>query len=83
MHLQALAALPKDQSWKPRIHMAVPNWQITVIYNSSSKGSDALTQTYMEAENNTNGNKIEKNKNKKNDYITRKWNKTDTEPGSL
>jgi hypothetical protein len=38
--LRALAALP------------VPIWKLTTVYNSSSRGSDCFTQTYMQTKHN-------------------------------
>jgi hypothetical protein len=33
----------------PRVQFPTPIWQLTTVYNSSSRGSDTLTQTYMQA----------------------------------
>jgi hypothetical protein len=43
--LRALTALPED----PGFNSQHPHWQLTTICNSSSRGSDTLTQTYMQA----------------------------------
>ena len=40
--LRALAALPEG----PGSFLA-PTWQLTIVCNFSSQGSDTLTQTYM------------------------------------
>ena len=42
--LRALAALNFQRTW---VQFSAPTWQLTAIFNSSPRGSDTLTQTYM------------------------------------
>jgi hypothetical protein len=53
--------LPEDQ-----VQFPAPTWQLIAVCNFSSMGSDALTQTYMQAKHqNTDTHKIQINKNLK------------------
>jgi hypothetical protein len=42
--LRALTVLPEDQ-----VQFPATTWWLTTVCNSSSRGSDALTQTHMQA----------------------------------
>ena len=35
----------------PKVRFSAPTWQLTTVCNSSSRGSDTPTQTFMQAEN--------------------------------
>jgi hypothetical protein len=67
--LRALAVLAEHLRSIPRTH----SWQLTTVYNSCTRGSDTLTQPYVQAKHHCIGNK-----NKQGKKLTKKATTTTT-----